>query len=221
MPCATTTCRLPAAPSAGRRSTTIPPPTSSTCARRGGSSPPDEFAQAIVKRDAQGRVTRIGDIARVELGAQNYGINAYKSLEPAVSLSVNQAPNTNALETWDNIRSTMEELKTQFPPGVAYEIIFNPVAFTREAVKAVQHTLLEAMILAVHRRGAVPAALAHGDHPAARDSDLADRHARGDGGVRLLAEQPVDVRRWCCRSASSSTMRSSSWRTPSGICAPA
>ncbi len=108
-----------------------------------------EFAQAIVKRDAQGRLTRIGDIARVELGAQNYGINAYKSLEPAVSLSVNQAPNTNALETWDNIRSTMEELKTQFPPGVAYEIIFNPVAFTREAVKAVQHTLLEAMILAI------------------------------------------------------------------------
>ncbi|MEO8464531.1 MAG: efflux RND transporter permease subunit [Gammaproteobacteria bacterium] len=110
---------------------------------------PDEFANAIVKRDAQGRVTRVGDVARVELGAQNYTVNAYKSLDPAVSLSVQQAPNTNALETWDNIRSTMEELKTQFPPGVAYEIIFNPVAFTRAAVDAVQETLLEAMILAV------------------------------------------------------------------------
>ena len=110
---------------------------------------PEEFAQAIVKRDAQGRVTRIGDIARVELGAQNYAINAYKSLEPAVSLSVNQAPNTNALETSDNIHRTMEELKKEFPPGIAYEIIYNPVAFTREAVKAVQHTLLEAMLLAV------------------------------------------------------------------------
>jgi len=110
---------------------------------------PEEFAQAIVKRDAQGRVTRIGDVARVELGAQNYAINAYKSAEPAVSLSVNQAPNTNALETWDNIRATMEDLKKEFPPGVAYQIIYNPVAFTREAVKAVQHTLLEAMLLAV------------------------------------------------------------------------
>jgi HAE1 family hydrophobic/amphiphilic exporter-1 len=110
---------------------------------------PEEFAQAIVKRDAQGRITRIGDIARVELGAQNYAINAYKSLEPAVSLSVNQAPNTNALQTWDNIRHTMEELKKEFPPGITYEIIYNPVAFTQEAVKAVQHTLLEAMILAV------------------------------------------------------------------------
>ena len=110
---------------------------------------PEAFADAIIKRDTQGRVTRIGDVARVELGAQNYTVNAYKSLDPAVSLSVQQAPNTNALETWDNIKSTMEELKTQFPPGVAYEIIFNPVEFTRAAVDAVQETLLEAMILAV------------------------------------------------------------------------
>ena len=110
---------------------------------------PEEFAEAIIKRDAQGRVTRIGDVARVELGAQNYAINAYKSLEPAVSLSVQQAPNTNALETWDNIRETMEELERDFPPGVAYDIIFNPVSFTRDAVDAVQETLVEAMILAV------------------------------------------------------------------------
>jgi hydrophobe/amphiphile efflux-1 (HAE1) family protein len=110
---------------------------------------PEEFANAIIKRDAQGRVTRIGDVARVELGAQNYAINAYKSLEPAVSLSVQQAPDTNALETWDNIRATMEELERDFPPGVAYEIIFNPVSFTRDAVDAVQETLVEAMILAV------------------------------------------------------------------------
>jgi HAE1 family hydrophobic/amphiphilic exporter-1 len=110
---------------------------------------PEQFAEAIIKRDSEGRVTRIGDVARVELGAQNYAINAYKSLEPAVSLSVQQAPNTNALETFENIRSTMEELKEQFPPGVAYEIIYNPVSFTQAAVEAVRHTLIEAMILAV------------------------------------------------------------------------
>jgi HAE1 family hydrophobic/amphiphilic exporter-1 len=110
---------------------------------------PEEFVQAIIKRDTSGRITRIGDVARVELGAQNYAINAYKSMEPAVSLSVNQAPNTNALETEDNIRRTMEELKKEFPPGVAYEIIFNPVSFTRAAVEAVQHTLFEAILLAV------------------------------------------------------------------------
>jgi hydrophobe/amphiphile efflux-1 (HAE1) family protein len=110
---------------------------------------PEEFAQAVIKRDAQGRLTRVGDVARVELGAQNYAINAYKDTEPAVSLSVTQAPNTNAIETWDNIRRTMQELEREFPPGVAYEIIFDPVSFTAAAVKAVQHTLLEAMLLAV------------------------------------------------------------------------
>jgi len=85
----------------------------------------------------------------VELGAQNYAINAYKDAEPAVSLSVNQAPNTNAIETWQNIKNTMRELEKEFPPGVAYEIIFEPVSFTAAAVEAVRHTLLEAMILAV------------------------------------------------------------------------
>jgi len=116
---------------------------------QGRLSSAEEFAQAIIKRDAQGRLTRIGDVARVELGAQNYAINAYKDAEPAVSLSVNQAPNTNAIETWNNIRQTMKELERGFPPGVAYQIIFDPVSFTAAAVDAVQHTLLEAMVLAV------------------------------------------------------------------------
>lgn len=110
---------------------------------------PEAFADSIIKRDANGRVTRISDIGRVELGAQNYGINAYKSLEPAVSLSVNQAPNTNALETEDAIHRTMDELQKEFPPGVGYEIIFNPVSFTRAAVEGVRSTLLEAMLLAI------------------------------------------------------------------------
>ncbi|MCP5146359.1 MAG: efflux RND transporter permease subunit [Gammaproteobacteria bacterium] len=110
---------------------------------------PEEFARAIIKRDADGRITRIGDVARVELGAQNYAVNAYKDEEPAVSLSVMQAPETNALETWDNVQRTMEELEASFPTGIAYEIIYAPVTFTRSAVDAVEHTLLEAMILAV------------------------------------------------------------------------
>ncbi len=181
--CATTTCRSRAARSARRRSTTIPAAYQLNIRAQGRLDTPEEFADAIIKRDAQGRVTRIGDVARVELGAQNYAINAYKSLEPAVSLSsVKQAPNTNALETWDNIRNTMEELKTQFPPGVAYEIIFNPVAFTRAAVEAVQRHAVRGHDPRRHRRDAVPAALAHGDDSAARDPGVADRHAGGHVG---------------------------------------
>ena len=109
----------------------------------------EEFSQAIIKRDAQGRVTRIADVARVELGAQNYAINAYKSAEPAVSLGVNQAPGSNALETAQLIQDTMRQLAAEFPPGVAYAIIYNPVSYTRAAVNEVQRTLLDALVLVV------------------------------------------------------------------------
>ncbi len=141
---------------------------------------PEEFADAIIKRDAQGRVTRIGDVARVELGAQNYAVNAYKSLEPAVSLSVQQAPNTNALETWDNIRDTMEELEDGVPAGRRLRDHLQPgVVHARRGGGGAGHAA-RGDDSRGDRRRAVPAALAHGDHPAARDPGVADRHARGD-----------------------------------------
>ena len=182
---------------------------------------PEEFADAIIKRDAQGRVTRIGDVARVELGAQNYAVNAYKSLEPAVSLSVQQAPNTNALETWDNIRSTMEELKSAVPARRRLRDHLQPRGVHARGRGRGAGDAARGDDAGRHRRHAVPAALAHGGDPAARDSGVADRHAGDHVGVRLLAEQPVDVRRWCCRSASWWTTRSSWSRTPSGTSAPA
>src|SRR5207247_303964 len=110
---------------------------------------PEEFSDIVIKRDAEGRVTRVSDVARVELGAQNYSINAYKSLEPAVSLSVQQAPGSNALKTAAGIKSAMEEMKRQFPPGVAYEIIYNPSTYIAAAVEKVQRTLIDALLLVV------------------------------------------------------------------------
>ena len=109
----------------------------------------DEFANVIIKRDAQGRVTRVSDIGRVELGAQNYGVNAYKSRERAVALSVNQSPGSNALAVADAVQNTMLELKKDFPPGIAYEIIYNPSTYIRSSVDEVERTLLDAIILVV------------------------------------------------------------------------
>ncbi len=110
---------------------------------------PEEFSDIVIKRDAEGRVTRVSDVARVELGAQNYSINAYKSMEPAVSLSVQQAPGSNALKTAAGIKRAMEEMKRQFPPGVAYEIIYNPTTYIAAAVEKVQRTLIDALLLVV------------------------------------------------------------------------
>jgi hydrophobe/amphiphile efflux-1 (HAE1) family protein len=109
----------------------------------------DEFAKVIIKRDEEGRVTRVSDIGRVELGAQNYGINAFMNRERAVALSVTQAPGSNALQVADAVQAAMRELELDFPPGIAYDIIYNPSEYIRNSVKEVQRTLLDATILVV------------------------------------------------------------------------
>lgn len=110
---------------------------------------PEQFAQVIVKRDAQGRVTRIGDIARVELGAQNYAINAYLNRDEAFPLSVVQASGGNALETASAVYRTMEELSKSFPPGITYKIVFDPSRYVRQSIDKVSDTLVEAIVLVV------------------------------------------------------------------------
>jgi HAE1 family hydrophobic/amphiphilic exporter-1 len=109
----------------------------------------DEFARVIIKRDSEGRITRVSDIGRVELGAQNYGINAFKNRERAVALSVTQAPGSNALEVADAVQATMRSMQRDFPPGIAYEIIYNPSDYIRASVVEVQRTLIDATILVV------------------------------------------------------------------------
>ncbi len=116
---------------------------------QGKLSTAEQFAQVIIKRDAQGRVTRVSDIGRVELGAQNYGVNAFKSRVRAVSLSVTQAPGSNALQVADAVQQTMKELQPEFPPGIAYEIIYNPSTYIRASVDEVERTLVVATILVV------------------------------------------------------------------------
>lgn len=116
---------------------------------QGRLSTPEEFEQVVIKRDDEGRITRISDVARVELGAQNYSVNAYKDLEPAVSVGVQQTPGSNALRTAQDVEDTMKELAAEFPPGVAYEIIYNPIEYTRAAVAEVRRTLLDAIVLVV------------------------------------------------------------------------
>ena len=110
---------------------------------------PEQFADIIVKRDAQGRITRIGDVARVELGAQNYSINAYKSGETAVSLGVQQEPGGNALESAQAVYDTMRQLKANFPTGISYDIIFDPSIYIRHSVHEVQRALGDAIVLVV------------------------------------------------------------------------
>ncbi len=112
-------------------------------------STPEQFGDIIVKTDPQGRVTRVSDVARVELGAADYTTNAYMNEKNAVALGVLQQPGTNALQTADAIRRTMDQLKANFPVGLDYKIIYNPTQYVRASIIEVEKTLFIALALVV------------------------------------------------------------------------
>ena len=108
-----------------------------------------EFENIIVKTDPDGRVTRVRDIARVELGAQDYLRNAYLDDRTATALGIFQLPGSNALATAAAVEQTMEELKRGFPAGLDYDVIYNPTEFIQQSVDEVIKTIFEAVALVV------------------------------------------------------------------------
>ncbi len=114
---------------------------------KGRLNSPDEFGQIIVKRDAQGRLTRLRDVARLELGAREYGVNARLNGQPMLPLAVTQLPGSNALTTAKLVREEMADIAKSFPPGLRYELPYNPTEYIAASIDAVYHTLFEAIIL--------------------------------------------------------------------------
>jgi hydrophobe/amphiphile efflux-1 (HAE1) family protein len=109
----------------------------------------EEFENIIVKTGADGRITRVHDIARIELAARDYSVNSYLDNRPAVAMAIAQLPGSNALATADAVEATMVELAKSFPEGLAYKIVYNPTVFVRESITEVLHTLFEAVGLVV------------------------------------------------------------------------
>eukprot|EP01037_Dinobryon_pediforme_P020529 gene20529-21184_t len=110
---------------------------------------PDEFADIIIKRDDQGALTRVRDVARVELAAQDYTVNAYMSGFPAAAQGIQAQPGANAVATAEEIKRTMVELKKDFPPGLDYKIIYNPTEYVSASIDEVKKTLIIAVGLVV------------------------------------------------------------------------
>jgi multidrug efflux pump len=114
---------------------------------------PEQFGEIIVKVGASGMtgpaggVVRLKDVARLELGAQQYNQFCTFDGMPSVALGVHQLPGTNALEVAERIRKKMEELKANFPDGLDYEIAYDTTPFIRESIQDVVKTLLEAVAL--------------------------------------------------------------------------
>jgi multidrug efflux pump len=108
-----------------------------------------EFGAIIVKTGADGQVTYVRDIARVELAARDYTTNSQLGGKPATAIGIFQLPGSNALATSEAVRKKMEELKRRFPAGLDYTIAYDPTTAIRESVHEVQKTLFEAIALVV------------------------------------------------------------------------
>jgi hydrophobe/amphiphile efflux-1 (HAE1) family protein len=108
-----------------------------------------EFEGIVVKNGANGETTYLRDVARLELGPDNYALRSMLDGGPAVAIPVFQLPGANALKLSDAVRTSMKELAKTFPEGVSYEIDYDPTVFVRHSIESVIHTLFEAVLLVV------------------------------------------------------------------------
>jgi multidrug efflux pump len=109
----------------------------------------EEFENVIVRAGDNGEITRVKDIARVELGSSQYALRSLLNNQPAVAIPIFQRPGSNAIDISNEVRGEMELLKKSFPEGMDYSIVYDPTIFVRGSIEAVVHTLFEALILVV------------------------------------------------------------------------
>jgi multidrug efflux pump len=109
----------------------------------------EEFGNIILKTGADGQITRLRDVARIELGSKTYTVNSLLNGKPAAHIGIFQLPGSNAIETSDAVQKAMREMKSTFPAGLDYRLPFDTTVFVRDSIHAVRETLLEAMLLVV------------------------------------------------------------------------
>src|SRR5690606_25054245 len=116
---------------------------------RGRLASEQEFGAIVLKTGADGAMTRLADVARLELGAAEYSLRSLLDNDQAAAIAIFQAPGSNAIELSRAVRAKMDELATRFPEGVAHEVVYDPTVFVRASIQAVVRTLLEAVVLVV------------------------------------------------------------------------
>jgi multidrug efflux pump len=110
---------------------------------------PEQFADIIIKTGQNGQMTRLKDVARIELGARDYATELKLNGQQTVGLAVFQLPGTNAIDTKKAVVETMERLKQQFPEDLDYVLVYDTVVFIEKSIEAVIGTLFEAIVLVV------------------------------------------------------------------------
>jgi multidrug efflux pump len=116
---------------------------------RGRLADEGEFGEIIIKTGSDGELTRLRDVSRIELAAGSYSLRSMLDNKDAVGIGIFQAPGSNALALSTAVRETMADLKTRFPQGVDFSIVYDPTINVREGIREVVITLMEAILLVV------------------------------------------------------------------------
>lgn len=122
---------------------------SATIITQGRLATPEEFGNIIIRSDARGATVRVKDVARVELGAQDYTISARVDGQPNAAIAVRMAPGANALDTAKAVKDRMGELARFFPSNISWIIPYDTSTFVDISISEVVKTLIEAMVLVV------------------------------------------------------------------------
>ena len=109
----------------------------------------EEFGDIIIKTGANGELSYLKDVARLELGASSYALRSLLDNKDAIAIPVFQASGSNAIQISDDVRARMAELSQNFPEGLSYDIVYDPTVFVRGSIEAVVKTLFEAILLVV------------------------------------------------------------------------
>jgi len=116
---------------------------------RGRLESAEEFGDIVLKTGDNGAVTRLRDVARVELGSNTYALNSYLNNQQAAAVVIFEAPGANSIALSDAVRARMAELERTFPEGISWEVAYDPTVFVRKSIDSVIMTLLEAIALVV------------------------------------------------------------------------
>ncbi|WEK51500.1 MAG: efflux RND transporter permease subunit [Candidatus Kaistia colombiensis] len=109
----------------------------------------EAFGNIILRSDSNGSTLRLRDVARIDLGAQDYGFKAILSGQPTVPIGIYLQPGANALNTIEAVKAKLDEIQTRMPEGVSYKIPYDTTLFVQESIHEVIKTFIEALILVV------------------------------------------------------------------------
>ena len=139
----------PLGPSESSSQTAAPTDFQLTIATKGRLQTTKEFGDVVVKSGEEGRLTRLKDVARIELGAEDYSVRSFLDGNNAIAMLVFARPGTNGVDTARQVVTTMEGLSKTFPPGLGHSIVYNPMKFVENSIQEVFTTLVIATLLVV------------------------------------------------------------------------